>query len=201
MTKLDKIFLRRKPTKNSNANFDTIENDEAEKALQLFFAEESKRTSENLSTYISSKNNNIDVENIITTSNNNSIENLLRHERDIFISTDKTFLIFLNNFVKTQNDKEQQKTILKEQFFYIVMLGFLALLLTPMILIISLKSLSQITAIVSLVSILFELVSAIIILPKIIAEYLFNKQEDEKLLQIIESMQKYNQDKHNYISK
>lgn len=81
------------------------------------------------------------------------------------------------------------------------MLGFLALLLTPMILIISLKSLSQITAIVSLVSILFELVSAIIILPKIIAEYLFNKQEDEKLLQIIESMQKYNQDKHNYISK
>ena len=197
MTKLDKIFLRRKPTKNSNANFDTIENDEAEKALQLFFAEESKRTSENLSTYISSKNNNIDVENIITTSNNNSIENLLRHERDIFISTDKTFLIFLNNFVKTQNDKEQQKTILKEQFFYIVMLGFLALLLTPMILIISLKSLSQITAIVSLVSILFELVSAIIILPKIIAEYLFNKQEDEKLLQIIESMQKYNQDKHN----
>ena len=26
MTKLDKIFLRRKPTKNSNANFDTIEN-------------------------------------------------------------------------------------------------------------------------------------------------------------------------------
>ena len=201
MTKLDKIFLRRKPTKNSNANFDTIENDEAEKAFQLFFAEESKRTSENLSTYISSKNNNIDVENIITTSNNNSIENLLRHERDIFISTDKTFLIFLNNFVKTQNDKEQQKTILKEQFFYIVMLGFLALLLTPMILIISLKSLSQITAIVSLVSILFELVSAIIILPKIIAEYLFNKQEDEKLLQIIESMQKYNQDKHNYISK
>lgn len=201
MTKLDKIFLRRKPTKNSNANFDTIENDEAEKALQLFFAEESKRTSENLSTYISSKNNNIDVENIITTSNNNSIENLLRHERDIFISTDKTFLIFLNNFVKTQNDKEQQKTILKEQFFYIVMLGFLALLLTPMILIISLKSLSQITAIVSLVSILFELVSAIIILPKIIAEYLFNKQEDEKLLQIIESMQKYNQEKHNYISK
>lgn len=94
MTKLDKIFLRRKPTKNSNANFDTIENDEAEKALQLFFAEESKRTSENLSTYISSKNNNIDVENIITTSNNNSIENLLRHERDIFISTDKTFFNF-----------------------------------------------------------------------------------------------------------
>ena len=116
------------------------------------------------------------------------------------MNMDEYFLIFLSNFVKTQNEKEQQKTIFKEQFFWIVMIGFLSLLLTPMILIISLKSLSQITAVVSLVTIFFELVSAIIVLPKIIAEYLFNKQEDEKLMQIIESMQKYNQDKQKHIN-
>lgn len=49
MTKLDKIFLRRKPTKNSNANFDTIENDEAEKALQLFLL---KKVKEHLKIYL-----------------------------------------------------------------------------------------------------------------------------------------------------
>lgn len=204
MIKPNRKFLRHKSTTNTDKKFDTSQKDEDkkfEKALQFLLEEESKKNSEKLTTYNSSQDNNIDVDDLINTSNNNSIIDLLNRERDIFINTDEAFFTFLSNFVKTQNDKEQQKTILKEQFFWIVMIGFLSLLLTPIILIISLKSLSQITAIVSLVSVLFELVSAIIVLPKIIAEYLFNKQEDEKLLQIIESMQKYNQEKHNYISK
>jgi hypothetical protein len=42
---------------------------------------------------------------------------------------------------------------------------------------------------------LIELVSAIIVLPKIIAEYLFNKEEDSNMMQIIKSMQEYNEKK------
>lgn len=196
--KIKKTFLKQHSESIPNEKIFNKEINEAEKALQIFLEEEKQRTSDDFSVYTSSKTNNIDVENIITTSNNNDRESFLKHEQKFSINMDESFLLFLSNFVRTQNEKEQQKTVFKEQFFWIVMIGFLSLLLTPMILIISLKSLSQITAVVSLITIFFELVSAIIVLPKIIAEYLFNKQEDEKLMQIIESMQKYNQDKQKY---
>lgn len=197
---MNRKFKKQLLKQYSNNKMPTSKNNGAEIALKIFLEEEKQKNPDDSSAYTSSNNNNIDVENIINTSNNNNRESFLKHEQDFSMNMDEYFLIFLSNFVKTQNEKEQQKTIFKEQFFWIVMIGFLSLLLTPMILIISLKSLSQITAVVSLVTIFFELVSAIIVLPKIIAEYLFNKQEDEKLMQIIESMQKYNQDKQKHIN-
>lgn len=129
------------------------------------------------------------------------MENILKNERDTFIETDKEFLKFLSNFVHTQDEKEKQKIALKEVFFVIVMFGFLILLATPFALVFCLKDLNQITAIVSLVTILGELLSAIIVLPKIIAVYLFNKEEDGQLMKIIESMQKYNQSKRDHIER
>ena len=49
-----------------------------------------------------------------------------------------------------------------------------------------------------MISVLIELVSAIIVLPKIIAEYLFNKEEDRNMTEIIKSMQNYNEKKHDH---
>lgn len=42
-----------------------------------------------------------------------------------------------------------------------------------------------------------EVVSSIIVLPKIIAKYLFNKKEEDNKRQIISNMQTYNHDKQN----
>ena len=142
----------------------------------------------------------LDVEDIISDHRLRIIE-MLNEESAIFIKTDKQFLEFLTNFVITQDKKEVQKLDFKERFFSIVMFGFLVLLITPFALILSIKDMSQTTAVVSMIAVLIELVSAIIVLPQIIAEYLFNKKEDEKLMQIIETMQDYNQKRHAYISK
>ena len=142
----------------------------------------------------------IDVENIIS-SHRLSVLEMVNEESAIFVKTDKQFLDFLTKFVGLQDKKERQKLVFKTWFFVVVMLGFFALIITPLILILFMKNLGQTTAIVSMITVLIELVSAIIVLPKIIAEYLFNKKEDEKLMQIIETMQTYNIKRHAYIKK
>ena len=60
---------------------------------------------------------------------------------------------------------------------------------------------SDITVIISFVTALIEVVSAIIVLPKIIAKYLFDPEEDRHLIHIIRSMQQYNEKKHRHIDK
>lgn len=125
----------------------------------------------------------------------------INREKDSYIKIDQEFNRFLHNFVDIEEKKEKQKLNLKDQFFWFIMLGFLALMLTPLIIVIVGRNMSSTSMIVSLITALIELVSAIIVLPKIIAEYLFNKEEDANMIQIIKNMQEYNEKKHEYIEK
>ncbi len=125
----------------------------------------------------------------------------INREKDSYIKIDQEFNRFLHNFVDIEEKKENQKLDLKDQFFWFIMIGFFALMLTPLIIVIAGRNMSNIAMIVSLVTALIELVSAIIVLPKIIAEYLFNKEEDSNMVQIIRNMQEYNEKKHEYIEK
>ena len=125
----------------------------------------------------------------------------INREKDSYIKIDQEFNRFLHNFVDIEEKKEQQKLNLKDQFFWFIMLGFLALMLTPLIIVIVGRNMSSTSMMVSLITTLIELVSAIIVLPKIIAEYLFNKEEDANMIQIIKNMQEYNEKKHEYIEK
>ena len=125
----------------------------------------------------------------------------INREKDSYIKIDQEFNRFLHNFVDIEEKKEQQKLNLKDQFFWFIMIGFLALMLTPLIIVIVGRNMSNASMIVSLITALIELVSAIIVLPKIIAEYLFNKEEDANMIQIIKNMQEYNEKKHEYIEK
>lgn len=125
----------------------------------------------------------------------------INREKDSYIKIDQEFNRFLHNFVNIEEKKEQQKLNLKDQFFWFIMIGFLALMLTPLIIVIVGRNMSNASMIVSLITALIELVSAIIVLPKIIAEYLFNKEEDANMIQIIKNMQEYNEKKHEYIEK
>ena len=119
----------------------------------------------------------------------------INREKDSYIKIDQEFNRFLHNFVNIEEKKEQQKLNLKDQFFWFIMIGFLALMLTPLIIVIVGRNMSNASMIVSLITALIELVSAIIVLPKIIAEYLFNKEEDANMIQIIKNMQEYNEKK------
>ena len=124
---------------------------------------------------------------------------LLNEERNSYMQIDSEFREFLSDFVDLQHYKERQKLHFKALFFWIIMLGFLVLFLLPGVIILWAGKLSELTMAVALVSSLIELVSAIIILPKIIAEYLFNKEEDKNMMEIIKSMQEYNERKHEHI--
>ncbi len=74
---------------------------------------------------------------------------------------------------------------------------FMALIiLFPFLLVIMFRSRVTDVALITLsISSLAETLSAIIILPKIIAKYLFNKKEEENKIQIISNMQLYNKEK------
>ncbi len=130
----------------------------------------------------------------------NSSLYFIRQEEESYFQFDKEFLSFLNNFVSIQKKKEIQKLWLKGFFFACIMLGFFVLIVTPCIIVLYAADLSEISVIVAMVSVLVELVSAIIVLPKIIAEYLFNKEEDKNMMEIIKSMQNYNERKHDHLS-
>lgn len=70
------------------------------------------------------------------------------------------------------------------------------IILFPFLLVIMFRSRVTDVALITLsISSLAETLSAIIILPKIIAKYLFNKKEEENKIQIISNMQLYNKEK------
>lgn len=128
----------------------------------------------------------------------NSSKDFIYQEQKSYIKFDEAFQIFLWNFVDAQNLKEKQKRWLKLFFFLVIMTGFMILIITPCVLILKADNLSDTSMIVALITVLIELVSAIIVLPKIIAEYLFNKEEDRNMMEIIKSMQSYNEKKHDH---
>lgn len=146
----------------------------------------------------------IDLEDITPSDEKEEIyssRNFINQEKDSYIRFDKEFRKFLANFVKQQKKKEKQKSILKYWFFGIIMAGFFVLLITPLATIGMCHGKPSATLVTSLITTLIELVSAIIVLPKIIADYLFNKEEDSNMMDIIKSMQDYNEKKHDYIEK
>lgn len=70
------------------------------------------------------------------------------------------------------------------------------IILFPFLLVIMFRSRVTDVALITLtISSLAETLSAIIILPKIIAKNLFNKKEEENKIQIISNIQLYNKEK------
>lgn len=113
-----------------------------------------------------------------------------------YIEMDEQFLTYLKNFNDIVCRQENLKNELKEKFFYLVMIFMALIILFPFFLVIMFRSRVTDVALITLsISSLAETLSAIIILPKIIAKYLFNKKEEENKIQIISNMQLYNKEK------
>lgn len=130
-----------------------------------------------------------------------SSKNFIKQETESYVRFDEEFHCFLSNFVVQQKDKEDLKQLLKKWFFGLIMAGFFALLITPLVIVLKSKGITTGALVTALLTTLVELVSAIIVLPKIIAEYLFNKEEDKNMMEIIKSMQTYNEKKQDYIER
>ena len=132
----------------------------------------------------------------------NTREKLRAFDRERYEEDANKLGEFLNNFVELQNKKEKQKLWFKRIFFSVIMFLFIALLFTPIVLMFLFRELvTSVSILITIVTSFAELISAIIVLPKIIAEYLFNKGEEEAVYRILEKMQEINEKKHDHIDK
>lgn len=115
-----------------------------------------------------------------------------------YIKMDEKFLGYLETFTEITRKGDKVKRTLKCWFFVCIMLILIALIACQCFVICYASMNSQSVdskAIVAVCGILIENLTALIVLPRIIAEYLFNKEEDKNRIDIIKSMQSYNEHK------
>lgn len=113
-----------------------------------------------------------------------------------YIDMDSAFLEYLSNFNQNVNQQEEVKLQLKKKFFRWIILFLAAIIFFPYVMVIQFgEKVTDVTIITLSISSVAETLSAIIILPKIIAEYLFNKKEEDNKIKIIQDMQIYNKEK------
>lgn len=108
---------------------------------------------------------------------------------------------FIANFVENQNKTTKQKYFLKYIFFVLIMLIFIIVVCTPLIVMNMLCSMNienSVAILTAIIATSAEVLAAIIVLPKIVAEYLFNKEEEEANVKIVELMQNYSKTIHDY---
>ena len=109
---------------------------------------------------------------------------------------DEEFQKYLENFNESVKHNEYQKFILKENFFVCVIIIMFLVIIFPYFLVIMFRTkITDATVITLGISSTAEVVSSIIVLPKIIAKYLFNKKEEDNKREIISNMQTYNHEK------
>lgn len=101
----------------------------------------------------------------------------------------------LEEYIKNSKKTSKQKKLFKNVFFWVAIgtLFFSFFLFAGMCIYFSLQDFLkiQIEDLSGLISSLVGLLSLYIIIPKIIAEYLFNVKEDKHMAKIVKSVQKY----------
>lgn len=114
--------------------------------------------------------------------------------------TDKKLLDTLNDTVDLLKDREKEKVKLKKYFFNIIMFVFFLLCVSPVAMLYFFRNIiTNQSFIVTILGTFVELITAIIILPKIIANYLFNLDEDKAYFQLISELKIYHENKSKYI--
>lgn len=110
------------------------------------------------------------------------------------IKREKLFNTFLESYTKEYKYKSEQKRKLKYIFFIVILVILGIIVISSIILLIVLLNLklNLSNIIITLVSTSAEIITSLLILPKIIAEYLFDKEEEQHLNEIISKMQDYN---------
>lgn len=113
-----------------------------------------------------------------------------KSQNEQIIEREKLFNNFLKEYTQTFKEKSKQKKILKNIFFGCIMIVLIGVPTVSFVFIA--KADNTIELIATVLSSLGEFITAFIILPKIIAKYLFDKEEDKNLTNLIIKMQDYN---------
>ena len=125
-----------------------------------------------------------------------SYNEFLQNRRRATNERDELFNDFLNEYTIAFKNKQDQKNKLKKLFFILIMVLFFLIAATPIIVITLFSTQDNLVGFsVAIIGSFVELFTAFIVLPRIIAEYLFDKKEDSDLVTIIEKMQSYNLEK------
>ena len=120
------------------------------------------------------------------------------------IDHSKKYTDILGVFIKNSKNTSRQKLMFKCVFFYfsLASLGLITLLFIVLSIILMIKNTNEvnISVLSTLGTTFVSLLSMYLIIPKIIAKYLFNRKEDENMITIIKSIQRYDErvDSHNF---
>lgn len=100
---------------------------------------------------------------------------------------DNRFTVLVDQFVKNYADKYNQNKKFKGAFFWWVMVLFTFVFLLPLLIVILIAGgcIEQMESVAALATSLGTIITAMIVIPKIIAEYLFSLKEDETIIKII----------------
>lgn len=129
------------------------------------------------------------------------IQEEISNARESYQKVDTQIIEFISNFVTNNNKTLVQKHKLKSVFFWVIMATFLVVTITPIAVVIAVDSKDATPFITGIIASLIQALASIIILPKIVAEYLFNKEEDIASIKIVELMQSYSETVHGYDKK
>ncbi len=118
--------------------------------------------------------------------------------RKSYEKVDNQIIKFTENFVESQEKLLRQKHSLKYVFFIITMLAFLIVIISPILVVVFMNSKDTIAYVAGIVAALIQSMASIITLPKIVAQYLFNKEEDVSTIEIIKLIQEFSDKAHDY---
>lgn len=155
----------------------------------------------NLSDIINSldDDSNIEKSNEIEKLNESKIDTL-KCVLDNYQQTDRKLLETLTDTVDFLKNRETQKSRFKLWFFIIIMTVFVILCLSPFVILFLFRNIiTNQSLIVTIIGTLTEILTAIIVLPKIIANYLFNLNEDKEYFNLISDLKSYHEKKSRYI--
>ena len=155
----------------------------------------------NLSDIINSldDDSNIEKSNEIEKLNESKIDTL-KCVLDNYQQTDRKLLETLTDTVDLLKNRETQKSRFKLWFFIIIMTVFVILCLSPFVILFLFRNIiTNQSLIVTIIGTLTEILTAIIVLPKIIANYLFNLNEDKEYFNLISDVKSYHEKKSRYI--
>ena len=114
--------------------------------------------------------------------------------------TDRKLLETLIDTIDLLKNREKQKSRFKRFFFIIIMAVFTLLCLSPFFILFFFRNIiTNQSLIVTIIGTLTEILTAIIVLPKIIANYLFNLNEDKEYFDLISDLKSYHEKKSKYI--
>ena len=115
-----------------------------------------------------------------------------KEEKTEYEKRDESYTLLLDDYIESSKSKTSWNKVYKCIFFSVTMLILIALVAFPIavtIIIVVKEQSNLVVDIAALVGSIIGIISAIIVLPKIIAQHLFPTNEDEHMIELVKNMQ------------